>query len=230
MTSSSCSAPTRHSTNARSASTEYRISNKQYAAVAAGSLALAACFVASIRAGYAAVNAAEAQAGSAVAAQATLQTAEKDADAMAVTPASTTDMSAAKAAAEGLLADKDDTACVSARMLDGPGSFEIRDDESTKSTSMIKPPALAEYFDEASSGELSPTDIYAPVDEDVVRGSGTMRDDDADTEYTLGEVARRMIQQSDNLTKNMLIERRGWTTSPRCAMSWGLLAHGSRTS
>ncbi|WP_322151279.1 hypothetical protein [Paratractidigestivibacter sp.] len=50
--------------------------------MAAGSLALAACFVASIRAGYAAVNAAEAQAGSAVAAQATLQTAEKDADAM----------------------------------------------------------------------------------------------------------------------------------------------------
>ena len=190
---------------------EYGISNKQYAAVAAGSLALAACLVAGIRAGYAAVDAAAAT-QAAVDAQEALHALEGDieaAEAMAVTPANVTDTSAAEAAVAELIADYDDQVYVSVRMVDGSGSFDFGGGESVQSASMIKLLVLAEYLDQVDSGEVSPTDTYELAREDVVSGSGSMQNDRFGTEYTLDEVARRMVFQSDNVATNVLIDYLG---------------------
>lgn len=186
---------------------EYGISNKQYAAVAAGSLALAALLCGGIRTGYAAVAAAErADAEAAIAAA---QAAVAEADAMAVAPAAATDTSAAEKAVTALLAGYEDKAFVAVRMLDGSGSFDFNGDESVQSASMIKLLVLAEYLDEVDSGELSPTETYTLARADVVGGSGSMQDDRVGTTYTLDEVARRMVYQSDNVATNVLIDRMG---------------------
>ena len=186
---------------------EYGISNKQYAAVAAGSLAIAALLCAGIRAGYAAVGAAEQR--EAEAALAAAQAVAEEADAMAVAPASVTDTSEAEAAVAELLAGYEGEAFVSVRMLDGSGRFDFGGDESVQSASMIKLLVLAEYLDEVDAGELSPTDTYTLSSADVVGGSGSMQYDRAGTVYTLDEVARRMVYQSDNVATNVLIERMG---------------------
>lgn len=190
---------------------EYGISNKQYAAVAAGSLALAACLVAGIRAGYAAVDAAAA-AQAAADAQEALHALEGDieaAEAMAVTPSNVTDTSAAEAAVAELIADYEDNVYVSVRMVDGSGSFDFGGGESVQSASMIKLLVLAEYLDQVDSGEVSPTDTYELAREDVVSGSGSMQNDRIGTEYTLDEVVRRMVYQSDNVATNVLIDYLG---------------------
>ncbi len=186
---------------------EYGISNKQYAAVAAGSLAIAALLCGGIRAGYAAVGAAELR--ETEAALAAAQAAADEADAMAVAPATWTDMSGAEAAVAELLSGYEDKVFVSVRMLDGSGRFDFSGDESVQSASMIKLLVLAEYLDEVDSGELSPTDTYTLTREDAVGGSGSMQEDRVGTVYTLDEVARRMIYQSDNTATNVLIDLMG---------------------
>lgn len=188
---------------------EYGISNKQYAAVAAGSLALAACLVCGIRAGYAAVDAAEAQGGLSAEERAALEIDIEAAEAMAVTPTYVTDTSAAQAAVAELIANAEGEVCVSVRMVDGSGGFDFNGSEAVQSASMIKLLVLAEYLDQVDSGEVSPTETYELADEDVVSGSGTMQDDRPGTVYTLDEVARRMIYQSDNTATNVLIDRLG---------------------
>lgn len=199
---------------------EYGISNKQYAAVAAGSLALAALLCGGIRAGYAAVAASEQAKAEAAAAAA--QAAEEEANAMAVAPATVTDTSEAEGAVEALLAGNEDEVFVSVRMLDGSGRFDFGGDEPVQSASMIKLLVLAEYLDEVDSGELSPTDTYTLAYSDVVSGSGSMQDDRIGTQYALDEVARRMVYQSDNTATNVLIDLMGMDDIMERAAELGL--------
>lgn len=203
----------------------YGISIKQYAAVAAGSLAVAACLCAGIRAGYAAVDAEAARvAAAASAAQAASESAAQEA--LAVAP---TDMSDAESAVNELLADYAGQVSASVRMLDGSGAFSVDGDEPVQSASMIKLLVLAEYLDEVDTGEISADDTYTLDQQDIVGGSGSMQSDRPGTEYTLDEVAHRMIYQSDNVGTNVLIERMGIETiqakAAELGLSGTLLAH-----
>lgn len=211
---------------------KYGISNKQYAAVAGGSLALAAFLVAGIRAGYAAVDAASAAAAAEVqAAAAAVQLAadEQETAAMETSPAVVTDMSGTEAAVARIISGHGDNVAVSVRMLDGSGSIDINGDEPMQSASMIKLLVLAEYLDEVDSGELLADETYTLDGGDVVGGSGTMQDDPVGSEYTLDEVAHRMVAVSDNIGTNVLIGRMGVEAIQQKATELGLggtnLAH-----
>ncbi len=201
---------------------EYGISNTQYAAVAAGSLAIAALLCAGVHAGYAAIEAAQAAEGAAI----DVVTASA---AVGTEPVPATDMSGAQAAVSGLLADYAGQVTVSVRMLDDSGKFDVNGDEPVQSASMIKLLVLAEYLDEVDSGELSAGDSYTLDPEDIVGGSGSMQSDRPGTEYTLDEVAHRMIYQSDNVGTNVLIDRMGVEAIQAKASELGLgstqLAH-----
>lgn len=192
----------------KGAAQEYGIPNKQYAAVAAGSLAIAALLCAAIHAGYAAVDAAEAQAAQAAAEQARIE-AENEAAALEVAPARYTDMSGALAAVTELLAGHEGQVEVCVQMLDGSGRIDVDSAKGVQAASMIKLLVLAEYLDEVDSGEVSPTDVYELDEDDVVGGSGSMQADRPDTEYTLDQVAGLMISASDNVGTNVLIDRMG---------------------
>ncbi len=202
----------------------YGISNKQYAAVAAGSLAVAACLCAGIRAGYAAVDAEAARvAAAAEAAQAASASLAQRAAVAA------TDMTGVESAVKGLLADYAGQVSASVRMLDGSGEFSVDGDEPVQSASMIKLLVLAEYLDEVDAGEISADDTYTLDRQDIVGGSGSMQSDRPGTEYTLDEVAHRMIYQSDNVGTNVLIERMGveaiQAKATELGLSSTLLAH-----
>lgn len=215
---------------------EYGISNKEYAAVAAGSLALAACLCGCIHVGYAAADAkaeaaaarAEAEARAATAALVARAPAQDEADDGEVA-AVVTDMSGAQAAVSELLAGYEEQVSVSVRMLDGNGCFDVDGDEPVQSASMIKLLVLAEYLDEIDSGELSADESYTLDPQDIVGGSGSMQSDRPGTEYTLDEVAHRMIYQSDNVGTNVLIERMGveaiQAKASELGLSGTLLAH-----
>lgn len=184
------------------------ISNKDYAAVATSSLAVAALVMGIIHAGYASANAKAAAVAEAEALAARV-TAEEEASELQVSPAVITDMSAAQAAVESIVSNYGENVAVSVRMLDGSGNFDINGNESMQSASMIKLLVLAEYLDELDSGAIAADDSYELAYADVVGGSGTMQDDAVGTRYTLDEVARRMIAVSDNVGTNVLIERMG---------------------
>ena len=184
------------------------ITNKDYAAVAASSLAVAALIMGIIHAGYASVNAKAAAVAEAEALAARVA-AEEEASELQVSPAVITDMSAAQAAVENIVSNYGENVAVSVRMLDGSGNFDINGDESMQSASMIKLLVLAEYLDELDSGLIAADDSYELAYADIVGGSGTMQGDAVGTKYTLDEVARRMIAVSDNVGTNVLIERMG---------------------
>ncbi len=216
---------------------ECGIPNKQYAAVAAGSLAIAALLCAGIRAGYAQAAVAEQQAAEA-AAYASLEAEEGEAAQLEVAPETVTDMSEAQTAVEEILAAWEDgkksaanakgrggtakgqsaqsaaevnkpEVAVCVHMLDNSGSFQINGYDSMYSASMIKLLVLAEYLDEVDSGELSPDDTYTLRRADVVGGSGTMQNARLGTAYTLDDVAYLMVSASDNVATNVLIDRMG---------------------
>lgn len=187
---------------------EFGISNKDYAAVAASSLAVAALIMGVIHAGYAAMDAKAAAVAEAEALAARVA-AEEEASELQVSPAVITDMSTAQAAVENIVSSYGENVAVSVRMLDGSGNFDVNGDESMQSASMIKLLVLAEYLDELDAGVIAANDAYELAYADVVGGSGTMQGDAVGTEYTLDEVARRMIAVSDNVGTNVLIERMG---------------------
>ena len=187
---------------------EFGISNKDYAAVAASSLAVAALFMGIIHAGYAAMDE-KAEAVAEAEALAARMAAEEEASELQVSSAVITNMSAAQAAVENIVSGYGENVAVSVRMLDGSGNFDINGDESMQSASMIKLLVLAEYLDEVDAGTISSDDAYELAYADVVGGSGTMQGDPVGTQYTLDEVARRMIAVSDNVGTNVLIERMG---------------------
>ena len=187
---------------------EFGITNKDYAAVAASSLAVAALIMGVIHAGYAAMDA-KATAIAEAEALAARMAAEEEASELQVSPAVITDMSTAQAAVENIVSSYGENVVVSVRMLDGSGNFDVNGDESMQSASMIKLLVLAEYLDEMDAGTISSDDAYELANADVVGGSGTMQGDPVGTQYTLDEVARRMIAVSDNVGTNVLIERMG---------------------
>ena len=89
-----------------------------------------------------------------------------------------------------------------------PG-FSIHGDMRLVSASMIKLLVLAEFLDEVEAGTLSMGDMYTLAADDIVGGTGSIQSAAVGTQYTLGELARLMISESDNIAANVLIERMG---------------------
>ena len=145
---------------------EFGISNKDYAAVAASSLAVAALIMGIIHAGYASINA-KAEAVAEAEALAARVAAEEEASELQVSPAVITNMSAAQAAVENIVSGYGENVAVSVRMLDGSGNFDINGDESMQSASMIKLLVLAEYLDELDVGAICADDTYELRDSSV---------------------------------------------------------------
>lgn len=191
----------------KAATCTYGIPDGQVAAVVIGSLLLGLATVGGEQAWRGAAAREEALRAAALHAQ--LVAEEEASDALVVSPASPTDMSGARAAAEALAAPYGEGVAVSVSMLDGTGSFDINGDASMQSASMIKLAVLAEYLREVDAGLLSSEETYTLAASDLVGGSGSMQDDPVGTEYPLDEVARRMIAESDNVATNVLIDRMG---------------------
>lgn len=85
--------------------------------------------------------------------------------------------------------------------------YELNADRAFYAASMIKIPIAITLYSEADHGRVSLDEQITPGPEDMVPGTGTIQGDPSGTAYTLHELARRMIVDSDNVAANLLLTR-----------------------
>ena len=97
-------------------------------------------------------------------------------------------------------------ACASA---DGSWSVDVNGDEPFVSASIIKLAILGTLLDQAQSGVLSLDDSVTVGPSDVVGGTGVIQASGAGGSYTYRQLAAYMIQDSDNIATNLIIDAVG---------------------
>ena len=100
---------------------------------------------------------------------------------------------------------------------------ELNADEVFPTASIIKLPVLVELFRSIEKGQLS-LDEKMPLTEYYrTEGSGSLQFKAENSEYTIDNLARVMITESDNSATNMLMARLGSMTDINSALrQWGL--------
>lgn len=100
---------------------------------------------------------------------------------------------------------------------------DINADEIFPTASIIKLPVLVELFRSIEKGQLS-LDEKMPLTEYYrTEGSGSLQFKAENSEYTIDNLARVMITESDNSATNMLMARLGSMTDINSALrQWGL--------
>ncbi len=89
--------------------------------------------------------------------------------------------------------------------------------------SIIKIPVLIDVFKSIEAGQFSLNDKMPLTEYYRTEGSGSMQFKARDSEYTIDELAMRMITESDNSATNMLMAKVGSMTDVnRSIRDWGL--------
>ena len=110
-------------------------------------------------------------------------------------------------------------ACASA---DGSWSVDVSGDEPFVSASIIKLAILGTLLDQAQSGVLSLDDSVTVDPSDVVGGTGVIQTSGAGGSYTYRQLAAYMIQDSDNIATNLIIDAVGMPAVNEYARGIGL--------
>lgn len=110
-------------------------------------------------------------------------------------------------------------ACASA---DGSWSVDVNGDEPFVSASIIKLAILGTLLDQAQSGVLSLDDSVTVDPPDVVGGTGVIQASGAGGSYTYRQLAAYMIQDSDNIATNLVIDAVGMPAVNQYASEIGL--------
>lgn len=102
------------------------------------------------------------------------------------------------------------------------GVIAINEANVMSSASIIKVPILVEAIKQAEQGELFWDDEILVTADDVVTGSGTIRDmDDLPKTFTVRELAELMILVSDNTATNIFMEIIGFDEMNRACIEMG---------
>ena len=100
---------------------------------------------------------------------------------------------------------------------------DINADKHYSAASIIKIPVLLETFKSIENGEIFINDKMMLTEYYRSEGSGKMKHHQVGNTYTIDELARMMIEQSDNTATNMLISAAGGMPQINSAMkSWGI--------
>lgn len=107
--------------------------------------------------------------------------------------------------------------------LDNGAYLDMNGSNTFSAASTIKVPILIALFQEVDAGKIRLDELLTMQRHYVAGGSGDMQYDAVGTEYTVLEVARKMITISDNTATNMLIARLGGEqVLNQRFQSWGL--------
>ena len=99
----------------------------------------------------------------------------------------------------------------------------IEPDKLYSAASIIKIPVLIELFKSVENGQVSLNDQMALTDYFRAEGSGNIQYQKAGNLYSLDNLARQMIENSDNSATNMLIAKMGSMVDiNRAIRKWGL--------
>lgn len=96
---------------------------------------------------------------------------------------------------------------LAAKNLKTGQTVELRGNEVVRTASTIKLPVLVEMYAQAAEGKLRLEEEVPLRAQDIVSGSGVLRELTAGTRLRLGDVANLMIVVSDNTATNVMIER-----------------------
>ena len=110
-------------------------------------------------------------------------------------------------------------ACASA---DGSWSVDVNGDKPFVSASIIKLAILGTLLDQAQSGVLSLDDSATVGPSDIVGGTGVIQASGAGGSYTYRQLAAYMIQDSDNVATNLIIDAVGMPAVNEYASEIGL--------
>ena len=100
---------------------------------------------------------------------------------------------------------------------------DINASEIFSTASIIKIPVLIDVFKTIESGQLSLSDKIPLTEYFRTEGSGSLQFKARNSEYTIDELARRMITESDNSATNMLMAKIGSMTDVNQSMrAWGI--------
>lgn len=110
-------------------------------------------------------------------------------------------------------------ACASA---DGSWSVDVNGDKPFVSASIIKLAILGTLLDQAQSGVLSLDDSATVGPSDIVGGTGVIQASGAGGSYTYRQLAACMIQDSDNIATNLIIDAVGMPAVNEYARGIGL--------
>lgn len=110
-------------------------------------------------------------------------------------------------------------ACASA---DGSWSVDVSGDKPFVSASIIKLAILGTLLDQAQSGVLSLDDSVTVGPSDIVGGTGVIQTSGAGGSYTYRQLAAYMIQDSDNIATNLIIDAVGMPAVNEYASEIGL--------
>lgn len=99
----------------------------------------------------------------------------------------------------------------------------INADKSYATASIIKIPVLIDVFKSIEAGQISLNDTIPLTEYYRSEGSGSLQFKARNSEYTIDELANRMITESDNSATNMLIAKVGSMSDVNQAIrDWGL--------
>ncbi|MEA5575588.1 serine hydrolase [Anabaena sp. UHCC 0451] len=93
--------------------------------------------------------------------------------------------------------------------LDTGGYIDINGNASFSAASTIKIPILIAFFQDVDAGKIRLDEMLTMEKDMVAGGSGSLRTQAVDSQYTAIDVATKMITISDNTATNMLITRLG---------------------
>ncbi len=100
---------------------------------------------------------------------------------------------------------------------------DINGSKDYATASIIKIPVLIDVFRTIEAGELSLNDKIPLTEYYRTEGSGSLQFKAANSQYTVDELARRMITESDNSATNMLMAKIGSMTDVNQSIrDWGL--------
>lgn len=100
---------------------------------------------------------------------------------------------------------------------------DINASKSYATASIIKIPVLIDVFKSIEAGQMSLDDTIPLTEYYRTEGSGSLQFKARDSEYTIDELANRMITESDNSATNMLMAKVGSMTDVNQAIrDWGL--------
>lgn len=99
----------------------------------------------------------------------------------------------------------------------------INANKSYATASIIKIPVLIDVFKSIEAGQISLNDTIPLTEYYRSEGSGSLQFKARDSEYTIDELANRMITESDNSATNMLMAKVGSMTDVNQSIrDWGL--------
>ena len=114
------------------------------------------------------------------------------------------------------------TCAVACASADGSWSVDVNGDEPFVSASIIKLAILGTLLDQAQSGALSLDDSVTVGPSDIVGGTGVIQASGAGGSYTYRQLAAYMIQDSDNVATNLIIDAVGMSAVNEYASEIGL--------